>query len=141
MKATRRSIRAAFTLMEMLLVLAIISLLLGMGTYMMVGVLDGAEEGRVGGDIKALEGALIQYRTRGGLYPTESQGLMALVKKPTDGPPPKRYRATIKEAAITDPWAQPYQYRYPGTRNPDSYDLFSRGKDQKEGTEDDIGNW
>jgi general secretion pathway protein G len=40
-----------------------------------------------------------------------------------------------------DPWGEPYQYAYPGTRNKDSYDLWSKGPDKQSGTADDIGNW
>jgi general secretion pathway protein G len=40
-----------------------------------------------------------------------------------------------------DPWGQVYQYRYPGTRNTESFDLFSMGRDKALDTPDDIGNW
>ena len=40
-----------------------------------------------------------------------------------------------------DPWQEPYAYRYPGVKNKDSYDLFSKGPDKTEGTADDVGNW
>lgn len=40
-----------------------------------------------------------------------------------------------------DPWGEPYEYRYPGTHNTDSYDLFSKGRDKQADTADDIGNW
>jgi general secretion pathway protein G len=39
-----------------------------------------------------------------------------------------------------DPWKHPYQYRYPGTKNTDGYDVFSLGPDGVE-SGDDIGNW
>ncbi len=132
----------AFTLMEMLLVLGIIALLVGMGTYMMVNVLGDAEEGKVKGDIQTLSASLIRYKTKGGLYPTTEQGLDALVNKPSDGPQPRSYSKLLtSEAALMDPWGNPYQYRRPGKRNPDTYDIYSLGKDGQEGTEDDIGNW
>lgn len=132
----------AFTLMEMLLVLGIIALLVGMGTYMMVNVLGDAEEGKVKGDIQTLSASLIRYKTKGGLYPTTEQGLEALVNKPSDGPQPRSYTKLLSsEQALIDPWGFKYQYRRPGKRNPDTYDIFSIGPDGKEGTEDDIGNW
>ena len=40
-----------------------------------------------------------------------------------------------------DPWGNPFQYEFPGRRNPDSYDLWSFGPDGVNGTADDIGNW
>jgi len=141
MRVAAASLRRAFTLMEMLLVLGIIALLIGMGTYMMVNVLGDAEEGKVQGDIQALHASLIRYRTRGGIYPTTAQGLQALVSKPTEGPMPRSYKPLIREQALMDPWGNPYQYRYPGRYNPESYDIFSMGPDGIEGTDDDIGNW
>ncbi len=41
----------------------------------------------------------------------------------------------------TDPWGNPYQYASPGRYNVDTYDVWSLGPDQADGTEDDIGNW
>ncbi len=67
--------------------------------------------------------------------------MKALVVKPSDGPQPKSYKSLLKEEALYDPWGNLYQYRYPGKFNTDSYDIFSVGKDGKEGTEDDVTNW
>jgi general secretion pathway protein G len=130
-----------YTLMEMILVLGIIAILLGMGTFLMVGVMGDAEEGKVKADIQAIHGSLIRYKTKAGLYPTQEQGLEALVRRPSTGPEPKSYKPLMKEALLMDPWGTPYQYRYPGKFNADSYDIFSIGVDKKEGSEDDIGNW
>ncbi len=127
--------------MEMLLVLGIIALLVGMGTYMMVNVLGDAEEGKVKADIQTFSASLIRYKTKGGIYPTTEQGLRALVTKPTDGPQPRSYKSLLREQALFDPWGNPYQYRRPGKHNPDTYDIYSLGPDGKEGTPDDIGNW
>ena len=60
---SRRS--KGFTLMEMLLVLGIIALLVGMGTFMMVDVLGDAEEGKVKADIQTMKANLIRYKTKG----------------------------------------------------------------------------
>ncbi len=130
-----------FTLMEMLLVLGIIALLVGMGTYMMVNVLGDAEEGKVKADIQTLKASLIRYKTKGGIYPTTEQGLKALVTKPSDGPQPRSYKTLLSEQALYDPWGNLYQYRRPGRNNPEDFDIYSLGPDGKEGTDDDIGNW
>jgi|TARA_B100000900_G_C20236962_1_gene576275 general secretion pathway protein G len=130
-----------FTLMEMLLVLGIIALLIGMGTYMMVNVLGDAEEGKVKGDIQALHASLIRYKTKGGLYPTTGQGLQSLVTRPADGPQPRSYKSLIRKEALIDPWGSEYRYLRPGKYNPETYDIYSVGPDGQDGTEDDIGNW
>ncbi len=131
----------AFTLMEMILVLGIIAMLLGVGSYFMVNVLGDAEEGKAHADIQALNASLIRYKTKARIYPTTEQGLDALVTRPTTGPEPAGWKPLMKEKGIIDPWGQKYQYRYPGKFNPESYDIFSLGLDGKEGTSDDIGNW
>jgi len=127
--------------MEMLLVLGIIALLVGMGTFMMVDVLGDAEEGKVKGDIQTMKANLIRYKTKGGIYPSSEQGLKALVSKPSDGPQPRSYKSLMREEALLDPWGNIYQYRRPGRQNPEEYDIYSWGKDGQDGTEDDIGNW
>jgi general secretion pathway protein G len=141
MKIHRSRRAKGFTLMEMLLVLGIIALLVGMGTFMMVDVLGDAEEGKVKGDIQTLKAQLIRYKTKGGLYPTTEQGLESLVTKPSDGPQPRSWKNLMQKEALYDPWGNPYQYRRPGKQNPEEFDIFSMGKDGQEGTEDDIGNW
>ncbi len=127
--------------MEMLLVLGIIALLVGMGTYMMVNVLGDAEEGKVKADIQALHASLIRYKTKAGIYPTTEQGLQSLVSMPTVGPKPRSYKPLMKEAGLIDPWGNPYQYVRPGKYNQETYDIYSMGLDGKPGTGDDIGNW
>ncbi len=144
MKNTKQSAQRfakGFTLMEMLLVLAIIGLLVGMGSYMMVNVVGDAEYTKVDADIMTLKSNLIRYKTKAGLYPSTEQGLNALAVKPSDGPQPKRWSQLTKEAALYDPFGNLYQYKYPGTHNPETYDIWSIGKDGKDGTDDDIGNW
>ncbi len=131
----------AFTLMEMLLVLAIIAMLAGMGIFLTRNVLPDAEKVKVKGDISAMRGNLIRYKTNGGLFPTTEQGLRALVVRPSDGPQPSSWSQSMKQEALMDPWGNPYQYRYPGVRNPSEFDIWSIGIDKKDGTDDDIGNW
>ena len=127
--------------MEMLLVLGIIALLVGMGTYMMVNVLGDAEVGKVRADIQTFKASLIRYKTAAGNYPTTGQGLDALVTKPTDGPKPRSWKQFLQSGALVDPWGNDYQYRYPAQMSSDAFDVFSIGEDMKAGTEDDIGNW
>lgn len=137
----RATNQGGFTLMEMMLVLGIIALLLGVGTYAMVGVMSGADQGRVKADIRAIETNLIRYKSYSQTFPTTEQGLLALVSKPEKAPQPKNWEQTSKKEGIMDPWGRQYEYVYPGKRNPKSYDIFSVGPDGKANTEDDIGNW
>jgi general secretion pathway protein G len=72
------------------------------------------------------------YETSNGSAPNNDEGLRALLEK--------RPRQLMKEIPV-DPFGEKYEYLNPGRHNPESYDIFSKGKDRVVGTEDDIGNW
>ncbi len=85
--------------------------------------------------------ALQLYKNDTGSYPTNAQGLKALVEQPDNvanwhGP------YVTDENALRDPWNISYQYSFPARHNArGQYDVWSMGPDQKTGTPDDIGNW
>ena len=139
----RTHARAAsgYTLMEMMLVLFIIALILGGGVYLMQNVGQDAEFSKALADVKMWETNLIRYKTKALVFPTQQQGLEAMVTMPTSEPIPKRWTQMTKPEALMDPWTHKYQYRNPGKHNPQSYDVFSLGPDGIEGTADDVGNW
>jgi len=135
----QRRLRASargFTLMEMILVLAIIAVLVGMGVFMMVGVIDDANVGKAKADVKTFETTIIRYKTNMNSMPTS---LEDLTRRPGNAKGP--WRKLIEEGALKDAWGQPYQFRNPGRHNSTGYDIYSYGPDMKDGTEDDIGNW
>ena len=88
-----------------------------------------------------MQAPLAGYKIHMGDYPTTAQGLQALSTAPADKA--ERWRGPyLQENKIpTDPWGEPYQYRYPGVKNKDRYDLWSKGPDKTADTADDIGNW
>lgn len=133
--------RAAFTLLEMIFVLAIISALVGMGIYAVRGIGEDADIVRVRADLKTLQMNLVRYRTQSMSLPTEAQGLQALVARPTLAPQPKNWSQKMTADGLLDPWGNPYQYRNPGKRSQEAYDIFSMGADGRAESEDDIGNW
>jgi len=130
-----------YTILEIMIVLSIIVLLLAGGAALMVNLVGDGDRVRAAADIQALETSLVRYKTMAGTFPSQSQGLSALVERPSEGRVPENWRRLLEPQAIVDPWANPYQYRYPGKRKPETYDIFSTGPDQTEGTADDIGNW
>jgi general secretion pathway protein G len=134
----RRLRASGFTLMEMILVLAIISVLVGLGVFAMKGVLEGAEDGKASADLKTMETNLIRFKTMTGRYPTQSEGFESFIQRPSGGPPVRSWRQIMDEKGLYDPWGEKYQYRYPGKRNNTGYDVFSKGPDKQEGTADDI---
>lgn len=83
-----------------------------------------------------------QYRFNMGDYPSTADGLQALMTAPAGKA--DRWRGpyvTENKWPPLDPWSEPYQYRSPGVRNKNGYDLWSKGPDKQDGTADDIGNW
>jgi len=139
-RRSSRSSRLGFTLMEMLIVLSIIALLMGMVIMQVTSMSAGAEKTKVRADILAFKEMLAAYQLDNGTLPTTDQGLKALWSKPTVEPIPPHWHAQLEEETL-DPWGHSYQYRNPGKRNPDHYDVFSMGPDGLPDTDDDIGNW
>ena len=135
-----RGSRSAFTLIEIVITLTIISILAAGSIYLLKGQVDSAKETRVDSDIAAISIALQSYEGRALRMPTTEQGLAALVEKPTIEPVPERWRGFMEEVP-KDPWGQPYKYRYPAQKSKKPYDIYTAGADAQEGTEDDIGNW
>ncbi len=121
--------RGGYTLFEIMLVLGIISILVGSAIYLLVGNVDAAREQRVDADIQAISTQLRTYELQNFTFPTTAQGLEALVKKPASEPVPRRWRQLLESVPL-DPWGTPYQYAYPGKRNPNGYDLYSLGADR-----------
>jgi general secretion pathway protein G len=148
-RATRRPARRiarmtarAFTLLEILVVIAIAAMILGLAVANLDKIFGSATEKTAKMKITALETPLFSYRFDMGDYPSSAEGLRALITAPADKA--ARWRGPYLKKGqddITDPWGEPFQYSYPGTRNKAGYDLWSKGPDKQDGTADDIGSW
>lgn len=129
------------TLVELLVVLAILGLLAALIVPRAVDYLGRAKSDTAEVQIKRLISVLDLYRLDVGQYPSDQQGLAALITMPSDaaswnGP-------YIKDAeGLLDPWGRPYLYRMPGEHG--DFDLWSLGADGAEGGEGedrDITIW
>jgi general secretion pathway protein G len=123
---TPRGIEAGFTLLEVLVVIAIIGLLIGLVAPAALRQLGGARVSVAKQSIERLGTVLDMYKLDVGTYPDTSDGLAALVDKPSNvsnwnGPYLKG------NAAVLDPWNHPYLYRYPSQRSGHDYDICSQG--------------
>lgn len=90
---------------------------------------------KIENDFKLLQSALDAYKLNAGSYPTTSQGLNALIEKPTSIPIPRRWVQVLKEDLI-DPWGHRYKYRFPGSFSALSYEVISSGSDENSGKDD-----
>lgn len=131
--------RSGFTLLEMVIVLGIIAMILGGAIFAMRGIGDAAKLRQVDSDFKSFQSALAMYKLNAGNFPTTQQGLAALKDKPTTTPVPRRW-VQVMSKIPTDPWDQPYLYRFPGKKRANEYEMISKGPDGQEGTDDDISS-
>lgn len=88
--------------------------------------------------IRTIETNLLRYKNMAGNLPSEVQGLHALAEQPMSDPVPKSWHKLTEASSLIDPWGHPYQYRNPGTKETNGYDVYSMGRDGKDGTEDDL---
>lgn len=135
----RRRALIGFSLIELLLVLVILAVLAAVVAPRFATRGEQARETAAQTDISRLETALDAFEIDNGRYPTNDEGLRALVEQPSGmdswrGP-------YISRGVPNDPWGNPYVYRHPPQINQYGYDLYSRGADEQEGTDADIGNW
>lgn len=115
-----------FTLLEILVVVAILGLLIGLVAPKALQLLGGAKVNVAKQGIERLVGVLDLYKLDAGSYPTSQQGLQALMDKPTgvaswNGPYLKGDKLPL------DPWNRPFMYRFPSTRRGHDVDLCSGG--------------
>jgi len=127
-----------FTLIELMLVVIIISALAAMVLPRLAGRSEQARIAAANADIKAnIATALKLYELDNGQFPVSSEGLQALLTKPSSAP---NWNGPYLENDPVDPWGRPYIYKSPGQHRPQDYDLSSLGKDGQQ-SEDDITNW
>lgn len=129
-----------FTLMELLVVLAILGLLMSLVGPRVLNQLGGAKTKTAGIQIKDLEQSLEMYKLDVGRFPSTEEGLAALVTRPGsaagwNGP-------YLKSDVPLDPWKREYHYKYPGEKG--ELDIYSYGQDGQAGGESedaDVGSW
>lgn len=116
-----------FTLLELLVVVAIIGLLVAYVGPRYVAQIGKSEVAAARAQIEALAKALDTYRLDTGHYPSATQGLNALRERPAaeakwNGP-------YLQKALPLDPWGRPYVYRVPASGGKADYELLSYGRD------------
>jgi general secretion pathway protein G len=137
----RHHLARGFTLIELLVVLVILGLLAAFAAPQVLSYLGRAKTDAARAQVQNIAGILDLYRLDVGSYPSQQDGLEALLEEPADaarwnGPYVKR------RDALTDPWGRTYVYRFPGEHG--AYDLYSLGADASEGgdgEDQDVTSW
>ena len=144
-RTERQTARWGFTLIEMLVVIAIIATLAAVVAPAVFRNVGDARASAARGQVEILALALDAYRLDNDAYPTSEQGLAALRTPPVAGEAARNWRGPyLRRAVAGDPWGRPYLYLSPGRANPTAYDLYSLGRDGRaggEGEDADITSW
>ncbi len=124
--AGERRAEEGFTLLEILVVIAILGLLIGLVAPAALRQLGSARVSVAHQSIERLAAVLDLYKLDVGAYPSTEQGLAALNDRPTDA---QNWSGPYLKGSATplDPWNHPYVYHSPSTRPDHEYDLCSLG--------------
>lgn len=136
------STRAGFTLVEILVVIAIMAILAGMVAMNLADRPGKAKVAAAQMQIGILKTAVNVYRSDNTMIPTMNQGLDALVRRPTIPPIPPDYprEPYLDTGEIPlDPWGNPYGYLVPG-RNGEAFEIISYGSDGARGGVEDAAD-
>ncbi len=141
MNGLQRKRQGGFTLIEVMVVVMILGILAAIVVPRIVSRPEEAKIVKAKQDISRVEAALDLYRLDNGMYPSQQQGLQALVTKPTIPPMPSNWQSGgYINRLPTDPWGSEYQYDNPGKHG--EIDIYSLGSGQgTEGEAGEIGNW
>lgn len=139
--SSKRSSEAGFTLLELLVVLAILGLLAAIVAPQVLRYLGASRSQAAKVQIENISASLDQFDMDVGRYPSQEEGLDALVQAPP-GAPNWNGPYLRRPSALVDPWGQKYLYRIPGRHG--DVDVYTLGSDHAEGgtgEAKDVGNW
>ena len=135
----QRKLSRGFTLLELMVVIAIIGLLVGLVGPKVMDILSNSQSDTAKIQAKSLEQAVNMFRLDVGRIPSSAEGLQALVTKPGSA---SGWRGPYIKELPVDPWKNPYHYDAPGKHG--EFDIYSLGADNApggEGSKADVGNW
>ncbi len=125
----RRRNRGGFTLVEVLVVVAIIGMLAGLAVVNVISQLERSRVGAAKAQLSNFKAGITTYLLKNGRFPKTLDALFEGADPAMEPPLPP------------DPWGNPYKYVFPGTHPPFKFDIASFGPDGIENTDDDIANW
>jgi general secretion pathway protein G len=132
-RKSRRTSPRGMSLLEIMVVITLIGLVTAAIGVAVMGQLSAGQQKTASNQAYEIGKSLELYKLNTGRYPTTAEGLQVLVSPPKGKP--------LMDALPKDPWGADYIYTLPGVKNPNKFDVRSKGPDGQEGTEDDVGNW
>ncbi len=141
---TRHPRRRAFTLIEVMIVIAIILALMGIVGVALFAQRDQSKKDIAKMDLGNIQAALKMFNVNQGRYPTDEEGLEVLWNKEKLSPDAdaSRWTKTLEGEMAKDRWGNALGYRQKSEHGDETmYDLWSNGPDGQSGTEDDIVSW
>ncbi len=135
MKNKKTNAQSGFTLIEIMVVLAILAGLVAMVAPNIIGEAGAARVKTAKAEMSNISSALSMYKLNNFTYPSTSQGIEALVSKPSGSPEPKNYKdGGYMPKLPTDPWGNAYLY----ISQQGKFEIISFGADGEEGGEGDA---
>lgn len=143
--SSRSERRSGFTLIEIIVVIAVVAMLASIVSPMVLRNVSDAKEATARAQIEVFALALDSYRLDHDHYPSTAEGLAVLRDRPEGTEAADRWRGPyLRKDVPADPWGRAYIYLSPGEENPGSYDLYSLGRDGEpggEGEDADVLSW
>jgi general secretion pathway protein G len=136
---TQRDRKGGFTLIEIMVVVIVIGILAATIIPKFGRTTHDAKVATAKGAISELDAALERYNVQMDSYPSNEEGLKALVEKPSNDN--GTWRGPYIKLLRADPWGHPYNYKYPGTHHTSSPDVWAVDTKAGEGEDGEIGNW
>ncbi len=133
----RMAFSRGFSLIELLLVMAILAILSSIVMMNMGSTTEKTKISATKAQLTELRNAISRFQINNdGNPPTSEQGLAALYNRQSDI---KDWERTIGKLVENDSWGSPFVYNSPSEDEDSAYDLYSIGPDKQDGTADDIG--
>ena len=140
----RVRVRSGFTIIELMVVLAIIAVLLGLVAWNVVGKTDDAKVTAARLQMSTIQSAMDDFKLTFGRYPLDEEGVEVLwnseMLSVDDEADEDKWSKFLKKPAPEDPWGNAWEYAAESEHDED-YDLWSIGPDGESDTEDDIVSW
>lgn len=131
---------AGFSLIELMVVLVIIAVITGLVAQNFIGRDDEARVQAVRADFNSIENALQMYRLDNGHFPSNEQGLEALMSEPSGSPSPRSWRGPYLRSVPRDPWGNDYDYVNHGSNRVEIISYGANGQPGGDGFDADLSS-